>query len=512
VTLRLLILWLVVVLWVPATLADPKLRPGAGVEIGDGLPGANDVIETMLKVVDAAGDEECLTFESTVGDFEWQPCSAAASLIEDPDDASYNMGPHVDQRQGGAIARQTLDSVAAGGTAGRGIDFVRGIQVQNDELQLYGGTWLRIEDFYNNDLTGTGNNRVAMILQPVHNLDGINPVSGSGLYAGEVCPEADCDGTAYWGLDEVPDLNVELITPVAGITDDPGGGTLASLWYMLMDVTGTGQGAGAIPYAGGNGFTNNGGLYWDEATNQLQLLDGTTNQIYVDPNSASNGKMILNFAEPSGAVDATITFPTTTGVLITRTATETLTNKTLLTEGAGVNDIRVANKFWFAAAGCSATTASPMMDLPTSNAADAECVTETNTQKGVLDFDPDTDESAQFHMVLPSDWYSSGDLDVTLKWFATATSGEVIWAVQTACVGDGQTDDPAFNTASTVTDTVKGTTLQTNDASIAGVTKTDCDAGELIHFRISRDADPVDDDMNGDARLIGVQVTWRETK
>src|SRR3989344_3328082 len=34
----------------------------------------------MLKVVDVAGDEECLTYESTVGDFEWQTCTAGAIL------------------------------------------------------------------------------------------------------------------------------------------------------------------------------------------------------------------------------------------------------------------------------------------------------------------------------------------------------------------------------------------------------------------------------------------------
>lgn len=39
--------------------------------------GADKVLESMLKAVDAASDEECLTYETTTGDFEWQSCGGA---------------------------------------------------------------------------------------------------------------------------------------------------------------------------------------------------------------------------------------------------------------------------------------------------------------------------------------------------------------------------------------------------------------------------------------------------
>jgi hypothetical protein len=38
-------------------------------------PSDNTVEESHLKAVDAASDEECLTYENTVGDFEWQACN-----------------------------------------------------------------------------------------------------------------------------------------------------------------------------------------------------------------------------------------------------------------------------------------------------------------------------------------------------------------------------------------------------------------------------------------------------
>jgi hypothetical protein len=41
--------------------------------------GATKLPSPMLKVVDAAVDEECLTYEATVGDFEWQTCGSGGS-------------------------------------------------------------------------------------------------------------------------------------------------------------------------------------------------------------------------------------------------------------------------------------------------------------------------------------------------------------------------------------------------------------------------------------------------
>lgn len=42
---------------------------------------ASGVTENMLKLVDAPVDEECLTYESTTGDFEWQNCLNGAAFI-----------------------------------------------------------------------------------------------------------------------------------------------------------------------------------------------------------------------------------------------------------------------------------------------------------------------------------------------------------------------------------------------------------------------------------------------
>ena len=223
--------------------------------------------------------------------------------------------------------------------------------------------------------------------------------------------------------------------------------------------------------------------------------------------TVADGKTLTssNTLTLAGTDGTTLTFQAT-DTYVGRATTDTLTNKTYDAEGTG-NVLTAPAKLWFAAAGCNNATASPLWDLPTTNAAAAACITGTNTQKGVLDFDATTDESAQVHLMLTAVW--SGAVDVVIKWLAAATSGDVVWAVQTICVADAETDDPAFNTASTVTDTAKGTTNQTNDAAITGVTATGCAAGELMHVKISRDADNGSDTMTGDARLIGMELTVR---
>lgn len=197
-----------------------------------------------------------------------------------------------------------------------------------------------------------------------------------------------------------------------------------------------------------------------------------------------------------------------TGGVATPDGSKTLTNTTLDAEGTG-NVITAPKRIWLPAAGCNNATAGSVWDLPTSNPAVAACVTGTNTQKGVLDFaDGANALSAQMTWKLPSTW--SGALDANIKWFSATTTGDVVWQLATICVADAETDDPAFNTASTVTDTAKGTTNQTNDAAITSVTTTGCAAGELMHIKLTRDPAHASDTHAATARLIGVELVMRE--
>ena len=131
----------------------------------------------------------------------------------------------------------------------------------------------------------------------------------------------------------------------------------------------------------------------------------------------------------------------------------------------------------------------------------------TNTGYATLSFDAATDEGLGCRIWLPTGF--TGTVDADIFWRAAATSGDVIWAIQTICVADAETGDPAFNTASTVTDTAKGTTLQFNTAAISTVTITGCAANEIMMIRFYRDANAAGDSLSGDAQLLSFRLTTR---
>ena len=241
----------------------------------------------------------------------------------------------------------------------------------------------------------------------------------------------------------------------------------------------------------------------------------------VDINGVTSGKLRLTTADATaqtitvtGAAQTvgatTLTIPdmaNTNDTFLFAAKAATLTNKTLDAEGPG-NVLTIPRRIWLPAAGCNNATAGNVWDLPTSNPAVPACKTGTNTQMGVLDFADGSNLSAQLTYALPTTW--TGTVDARIKWLTSATTGNVVWQIQTICVADAETDDPAFNTASTVTDAAKGTTLQTNDAAITGVTTTGCAAGELMHLKILRDSAHASDNLSATARLIGVELTIRE--
>lgn len=191
----------------------------------------------------------------------------------------------------------------------------------------------------------------------------------------------------------------------------------------------------------------------------------------------------------------------------TAAGTITFTNKTLDAEATG-NVLTIPERRWLEAATCNDATAATAWSLPTGTAKPAAaCITGTNTQRGVLDFDDTNDENAQTTIRLPADF--TGAIDAVVFWQSTATTGNAVWQVQTICVADAETGDPAYNTASTVTDATKGTANQFNSASLTAITITGCTANEVLFFRIRRNPADAGDTLGATARLIGVEVTVR---
>ncbi len=206
----------------------------------------------------------------------------------------------------------------------------------------------------------------------------------------------------------------------------------------------------------------------------------------------------------------TLTLPDATDTVVAKATTDTFTNKTMDAEGTG-NVLTIPFKMYLPGATCQGTTGTINWDTTAALAPTATCSagsTETTMIRGLADF-PDSDGAynLQVAFMLPSDW--TGAVDAKFTWQAAATSGDVVWQAATICIADGEVNDNTYNTASTVTDTAKGTTLQINTASIAGVTTTGCAAGELMHFKVFRSRAEAGDTITGVVSLIGVEITTR---
>jgi hypothetical protein len=324
--------------------------------------------------------------------------------------------------------------------------------------------------------------------------------------------------TAFKAVAQAADITYSLPPTVGGagtvLTDAAGNGVLT--WT-------TPAGSGTVTATGG-ALTANAVVLGAGTTDTKVVAGVTTNgtaQLVLGVNTTTLGSVKM-FGSTSG--DATIspnvvagtatalTLPATSDTLSGKATVDVFTNKTYDVEGTG-NVFTSIHKTYFAAAGCNNTTAASFWDLPTATPAAAACVTGTNTQKGVLDFaDTSGGFSAQTNMLLPADW--SGTVDAKIIWSTTATTGNAKWSLSTICTATDatETDDAAFNTASTVTTAAPGTASRIQTSSITTVTVTGCAAGEYMHLKIFRDGNDAADTIAATARLFGIEISTRRAQ
>jgi hypothetical protein len=193
----------------------------------------------------------------------------------------------------------------------------------------------------------------------------------------------------------------------------------------------------------------------------------------------------------------------------TADGTQVFTNKTFDVEGTG-NSLTTVQFLTFQAASCLNGTAGGGFSTG-ATAPTATCVTGSNSIYGVQQFpDSDGEYAIQSYIQLASDW--SGVVDFSFRWRSGATTGSIVGQLQTSCVADAETGDPAWNATQTVIDAAKGTTLQWNDATITPVTVTGCAAGETMLFRFHRQRTHASDDLAGTWDLIWLQFKMRRTQ
>ena len=139
-------------------------------------------------------------------------------------------------------------------------------------------------------------------------------------------------------------------------------------------------------------------------------------------------------------------------------------------------------------------------------------LTEVETTSGrpdlqVLDFDKDADEAAQFQIAFPKSW-NEGTITFAVYYIGLAATTGVAFGLQGVSVGDNEEADQAYGTAVVVTDDSQGDATEVLITATSGaVTLANSPAaGDISFFRLFRDVSDGNDDMAGDARVLGVKI------
>ena len=226
----------------------------------------------------------------------------------------------------------------------------------------------------------------------------------------------------------------------------------------------------------------------------------------------TNGNESIKFTATGSAInEITVTNAAASGdPAISATGGDTNIDLNLVAKGTGVvqsngSALAVTGKqtIWVPATAMYATTTNGCADI------DQTELTAGQPELKTLDFDPSTDENAQFTIAFPKAWDPSQLIMYQVFWTANSTNtGNCIWNLKGVAIADNDAIDTAFGTAVAITDAHSGTandlnvTAQSGSVTIAGSPAAD----EDVFFNISRDANDGSDTFTGDAKLLGIKI------
>jgi len=226
----------------------------------------------------------------------------------------------------------------------------------------------------------------------------------------------------------------------------------------------------------------------------------------------TNGNESIKFTATGSAInEITVTNAAASGdPAISATGGDTNIDLNLVAKGTGVvqsngSALAVTGKqtIWVPATAMYATTTNGCADI------DQTELTAGQPELKTLDFDPSSDENAQFTIAFPKAWDPSQLIMYQVFWTANSTNtGNCIWNLKGVAIADNDAIDTAFGTAVAITDAHSGTandlnvTAQSGSVTIAGSPAAD----EDVFFNISRDANDGSDTFTGDAKLLGIKI------
>jgi hypothetical protein len=113
---------------------------------------------------------------------------------------------------------------------------------------------------------------------------------------------------------------------------------------------------------------------------------------------------------------------------------------------------------------------------------------------------------------MPDNYASTTTIQADIYWVSDAqTTGSVVYnAAYAGVTTNEEWDNPSLTTVAGTASATSGTAKRVNTTTINLTTPT-VDAGDLLHFRLTRDADNGSDTMTGDARVLKVRLKYLVT-
>lgn len=214
---------------------------------------------------------------------------------------------------------------------------------------------------------------------------------------------------------------------------------------------------------------------------QLEL--GVNSYVQFEGDNDDNFETVLDVVEPTQ--DNTILLPNNSGtVALISDLSGTVSYEIVLTPGGGI--------------------------VPATGGAEQAQTDGTNMSYYTLAFDHSSDETVFWEFIIP-DTYTSGSITPTIYWVGTPVAGDVVWSVNTVGRTDSEQYDVALGGTQSVTTTIDGTTLDINTSTFTAFDP-GWDAGDIVIWKLFRDANNGSDTMAGDADMIMAKIEWPANK
>lgn len=311
----------------------------------------------------------------------------------------------------------------------------------------------------------------------------------------------------------------------AGLATSGANSNITSLSGLITPVTVSQGGTGAITLTGI--LKGSGTSAITTVTAPSGALVGTT-----DSQTLTNKTLtspIISTISNTGV----LTLPTSTDTLVGKATTDTLTNKTLTsptinsgtltTPSMTSPNVSSGDLNLPSAGNIQVNSADPTRPifigvstmLPSTTNGAAFGSYEASSNKNLVStyaFDQTTQEFVQFTFQMPFFW-NAGTLTAQLVWTAAGGTGDVIWGIQGVAYSNDDTFDLGYGTNQNITDTLTavGDVDFTSFTSAITLANTPA-AGDLVNWRVFRDAGAGGDTLNADALLIGVYLRYTQAQ